>query len=70
VSKTRNASHGHSISYSTYDASYVLYCKSGKVVVSHVGPRRKNGKACVWVPKSYVTNRIEPNSSWVPKPQT
>ena len=69
VPKVRNASHGHSISYSTYDASYVLYCKSGKVVASQVRLRHKNGKTCIWVPKSYVTNLTGHNSSWVPKPQ-
>jgi hypothetical protein len=56
VPNTRNASHGPSISYRTFDASYVLYFKSVKVVASHVGPRRKSGKTCVWVSKVYVTN--------------
>jgi hypothetical protein len=65
--KTRNAS--HSISY--FDASYVMYCKSGRVVASNVGPKSKNGKTCKWVPKSYVTNMIGPNTSWIlnPKPK-
>jgi hypothetical protein len=40
VPKTRNASYGPSISYHTYDASYVLYCKSGQVIASHVGSKR------------------------------
>jgi hypothetical protein len=69
VPKAKNASYGYSISYSTYDASYVLYFKSGKVVATNVGPKCKNGKTCFWVPKSYVTNLTGPNSSWVPKPQ-
>jgi hypothetical protein len=30
--RTRNASHGPCMLYCTFDASYVLYCKSGKVV--------------------------------------
>jgi hypothetical protein len=51
----KNASTSPSISYRTFDASYVLYFKSDKVVVSHVGPKCKNGKTCVWVPKVYVT---------------
>jgi hypothetical protein len=68
VPNARNTSHGPSISYRTFDDSYVLYCMSGKVVASHVGPRNKGGKTCVWVPKSYVTNLTGPNSSWVPKP--
>jgi hypothetical protein len=49
VPKARNASHGPSISYRTSDASYVLYCKFGKVVAANVGPKRKSGKTCVWV---------------------
>jgi hypothetical protein len=42
---TRNAS--HYISYSTVDASYVLYCKNGRVVASNVGPKCKKGKTCI-----------------------
>jgi hypothetical protein len=45
VPKTRNAFHGHYISYHTFDASYLLYCKFGKVGVFNVGPNCKNGKA-------------------------
>jgi hypothetical protein len=56
VSKRKNASNDPSISYCAFDASYVFYCKSGKVVASHVGPKRKNIKTCVWVPNIYVTN--------------
>jgi hypothetical protein len=66
--KAKNASYGPSILYRTFDASYVLYCKSGKVVASNVGPKCKKGKTCIWVPKSYVTNLTRPNTSWVPKP--
>jgi hypothetical protein len=69
VHKTRNASQGHSISYSTYDVPYILYCKSGKVVASHVGHKCKGGKTCVLVPKLYVANLTGPKTSWVPKPQ-
>jgi hypothetical protein len=68
VPKARNASYSPSISYHTFDASYVLYCKSSKVVAANVGPKCKIGKTCVWVPKVYVTNLTGPNSSWVPKP--
>jgi hypothetical protein len=67
VPKARNSSYGPFVSYHMFDASYVLYCKSGNVVPSHVGTKPKNGKTCVWVPKVYVTNLIRPNSSWVPK---
>jgi hypothetical protein len=62
--KNKNASTGPCISYRMFDASYVLHCKSGKVVVSQVGPKHKNGNTCVWVPKVYVTNLTVPNFSW------
>jgi hypothetical protein len=65
--KKKNASNGPSIAYHTFDASNVLYCKSGKIVATHVGPRRKNGKTCVWVLKLYVTNLKGPNSYQVLK---
>jgi hypothetical protein len=68
VLKARNASYGPSISYCTFDASYLLYCKYGKVVASCVRSKSKNCKTCVWVPKTYVTNLTRPNYSWVPKP--
>jgi hypothetical protein len=67
--KDRNTSNGPSMLYRTFDVSYVLYCKSGKVVASNVGPKCKKGKTCICVPKSYVANLIGPNTSWVPKPQ-
>jgi hypothetical protein len=67
--KPRNASHGPSILYRTFDASYVIRCKSGRVIASNVGRKSKNDKTCIWVPKSYVTNLTGPNTSWVPKPQ-
>jgi hypothetical protein len=63
VPKNRNASYGHYVSYSTLEASYLLYYKLGRVVASHVGPKSKNGKTCIWVPKSHVTNLIGPNTS-------
>jgi hypothetical protein len=56
VTKNNNASNGPFISYHTFDVSYVMSCKYGKVIATHVGPRHKNGKTCVWVPKSYITN--------------
>jgi hypothetical protein len=67
--KASNASHGLYMLFLTFDASYVLYCKNGKVVASNVGPKCKKGKSCIWVPKSYVTNLTGPNTSWRPKPQ-
>jgi hypothetical protein len=67
--KDRNASHGPSMLYRTFDASYVLYCKNDKIVAIKVGPKCKKGKICIWVSKSYVTNLIGPDTSWGPKPQ-
>jgi hypothetical protein len=51
-----NASNGPPVSYCSLHASYVLYCKFGKVVAFHVGPKRKKDKTSVWVPKIYDTN--------------
>jgi hypothetical protein len=59
----KNASTSPSISYHTHSHR----CKDGRVVASHVRPKRKDGKTCVWVPKVYVTNLTGPNSGWVPK---
>jgi hypothetical protein len=67
--KARNASHGPSMLFRTFDASYVLYCKNDRFVASYVGPKCKKGKTCIWVTKSYVTNLTRPNTSWVPKLQ-
>jgi hypothetical protein len=53
--------------YHTYDASFVLMCKNGKVVARNLGPKCKRDKTCIWVPKSYVTNLVGPKKSWVPK---
>jgi hypothetical protein len=63
--KDRNASHGPSILFHTFDASYVIYHKNDIIVAT----KCKKGKICIWVPKSYVTNLIGPNTSWGPKPQ-
>jgi hypothetical protein len=65
----RNASNGPTMLYHTYDASFVLMCKNDKVVARNLGPKCKRGKTCIWVPKSYVTNLVGPNKSWVPKTQ-
>jgi hypothetical protein len=43
-----NASNEYSISFKTFDASFVLTNKSGKVVVKYVGGKHKNPKTCVW----------------------
>jgi hypothetical protein len=54
--KIHVASNEHNISFNTFDASYVLTNKSGKVVVKYVGSKRKSSKTCVWVPKVLVSN--------------
>jgi hypothetical protein len=52
--KISNASNEHNISFKTFDASYVLTNKSGKVVAKYVGGKLKSPKTCVWVPKVLV----------------
>jgi hypothetical protein len=54
ASKDMNASHGSSILFSTFDASYVIHCKNDRIVATNVGPKCKKGKTCIWVPKTYV----------------
>jgi 3D (Asp-Asp-Asp) domain-containing protein len=51
----------------TFDASYVLTNKSGKVVAKYVGGKHKGSKICVWVPKVLVSNVKGPKTVWVPK---
>jgi hypothetical protein len=65
--KTPSASNKHSISFKTFDASYVLTNKSGKVVAKYVGGKHKGSKTCVWVPKVLVSNAKGPKTIWVPK---
>jgi hypothetical protein len=69
VPKDRNASHGPSIPFHIFYASYVIYRKNDGIVATNVGPKCKRSKACIWVPKSYVTNLTRPNTSWGPKLQ-
>jgi hypothetical protein len=65
--KSPIASNDHNISFKTFDASYVLTNKSGKVVVKYVGGKHKGSKTCVWVPKVLVSNVKGPKTVWVPK---
>jgi hypothetical protein len=65
--KTPTASNDHNISFDTFDASYVLTNKSGKVVAKYVGGKNKGSKTCVWVPKVLVSNVKGPKIVWVPK---
>jgi hypothetical protein len=62
-----NASNEHRISFKTYDASFVLTNKSGKVVAKYVGGKHKSPKVCVWVPKVLVAIVKGPKTIWVPK---
>jgi hypothetical protein len=65
--KTPIASNEPIISFKTFDASYVLTNKSGKVVAKYVGAKHKGSKTCVWVPKVFVSNVKGPKTVWVPK---
>jgi hypothetical protein len=65
--KIPNASNEHNISFKTFDASYVLNNKSGKVVAKYVRGKHKSPKTCVWVPKVLVSNVKGPKTVWVPK---
>jgi hypothetical protein len=65
--KIVDASNEHSISFKTFDASFVLTNKSGKVVAKYVGGKHKGPKTCVWVPKVLVSNVKGPKTVWVPK---
>jgi hypothetical protein len=65
--KTPTASNDHNISFKTFDASYMLTNKSGKIVAKYVGDKHKGTKTCVWVPKVLVSNAKGPKTVWVPK---
>jgi hypothetical protein len=65
--KSPVASNDHNISFKTFDPSYVLTNKSGKVVAKYVGGKHKGSKTCVWVPKVLVSNMKGPKTVWVPK---
>jgi hypothetical protein len=68
--KTPTASNDHNVSFKTFDASYVLTNKSGKIVVKYVGGKHKGSKTCVWIPKVLVSNVRGPKTVWVPKNKT
>jgi hypothetical protein len=65
--KSPTASNYHNISFKTFDASYVLTNKSGKVVAKYVGGKHKGLKTCVWVPKVLVSNVKGLKTVLVPK---
>jgi hypothetical protein len=47
--KNVNASIEHNISFKTFDASYVLTNKSGKVVAKYVGGKHKSQDLCLGI---------------------
>jgi hypothetical protein len=65
--KSPIASNEPNISFKTFDASYVLTNKLGKVVAKYVGGKHKGSKTYVWVPKVLVSNVKGPKTVWVPK---
>jgi hypothetical protein len=65
--KSPIASNEPTISFKTFDASYVLTNKSGKVVAKYARGKHKGSKTCVWVPKVLVSNVKGPKTVWVPK---
>jgi hypothetical protein len=65
--KSPIASNEPNVSFKTFDASYVLTNKSGKVVAKYVEGKHKGSKTCVWVPKVLVSNVKGPKTVWVPK---
>jgi hypothetical protein len=65
--KSPTTSNEPNVSFKTFDASYVLTNKSGKVVTKYVGGKHKVSKTCVWVPKVLVSNVKGPKTVWVPK---
>jgi hypothetical protein len=58
--KTPTASNDHNVSFKTFDSSYVLTNKSGKVVAKYVGGKHKGSKTCVWVPKCLFLTSKDP----------
>jgi hypothetical protein len=65
--KSPTTSNDHNISFKTFDASYVLTNKSGKVVAKYVGAKHKGSNTCVWIPKVLVSNVKGPKTVRVPK---
>jgi hypothetical protein len=65
--KTPKVSNDHNVSFKTFDVSYVLTNKTGKVVAKYVGGKHKGSNTCVWVPKVLVSNVKGPKTVWVPK---
>jgi hypothetical protein len=68
--KTLAVSNEPNISFKTFDASYVLTNKLGKVVAKYAGGKHKGSKTYVWVPKVLVSNVKGLKTVWVPKNKT
>jgi hypothetical protein len=47
VPKDRNASHGPSILFHTFYASYVIHYKNDRIIATNMGPKCKKGKTCI-----------------------
>jgi hypothetical protein len=65
--KTPTASNESNISFKTFDASYILTNKSGKVVAKYARGKHKGSETYVWVPKVLVSNVKGLKTVWVPK---
>ena len=65
--KTPTASNEHNVLFKTFDASYVLTNKSGKVVAKLLGVNTRAPKLVFGVPKVLVSNVKGPKTVWVPK---
>jgi hypothetical protein len=65
--KSSIASNEPNILFKTFDASYVLTNKSGKVVAKYIEGKHKGSKTCVWVPKVLISNVKGHKTVWVPK---
>jgi hypothetical protein len=64
--KIVDSSNEHSISFKTFDASFILTNKFGKVVAKYVGASTRVQRH-VWVPKVLVSNVKGLKTIWVPK---
>jgi hypothetical protein len=65
--KTHAASNEHNVSFKTFDASYVLTNKSGKVVAKYVGGKHKSSKTCVGYPRCLFLTSKDPRLFGYPR---
>jgi hypothetical protein len=68
--KIVDASNEHIILFKTFDASFVLTNKLGKVVAKYVGGKHKSLNTCVWVTKVLISNVKGSKTLWIPKDTT